>query len=97
MMVALSCWLATAGKPPSSPAATWTFCAWIAGRHIGGGQAVIVELGRVEPNAHGVFGAEQLVVADAVGAAERVLHGRRDEVGEVDRAEPAIGGRRSPG
>jgi len=41
--------------------------------HVHRGQLEGVELGRVEPDAHGVLGAEHLEVADALGPRDRVL------------------------
>ena len=43
------------------------------GHHVAGGQVVVVELGRIQPDAHGVLGAEDLHLADALEAADDVL------------------------
>ena len=43
------------------------------GDHIVGGQMVVVQLGRVQPDAHGVLGAEQLQLAHPFEAADDVL------------------------
>ena len=51
--------------------------------HVDRRQRVVVQLGRVEPDAHRVLRAEHVDVADAVDAAERVLHVRRDVVRDV--------------
>ena len=55
-----------AGGPPSWPAATWTFCCWIALLHVERRQSVGLELVRVEPDAHAVLaGADHPDLADA--------------------------------
>ena len=48
-----------------------------------GSQAVIVQLCRVEPDAHGVLRAEKLEIADPGGAADRILYRGGDEVAKV--------------
>ena len=51
--------------------------------HVGRGQLVTNELGRVEPDAHRVLRAEHLRLTDAGNPAQRVLHVGDEIVGEV--------------
>ena len=50
-------------------------------------QPIVIELGRVQPNAHGVLGTEQLIVADPGCAADRILNIGGDVVADVLAAE----------
>ncbi len=62
------------------------------GDDVGGRQGVAVQLVGVEPDAHGVLGAEELGVAHAWDAAQGVLEVGGDEVGEVGIAVAAVFG-----
>ena len=53
------------------------------GLHVGDGQAVIVQLVGVEPDPHGVLGAEQGRVADARHPAQRIEQLAVHQVREV--------------
>jgi hypothetical protein len=61
------------------------------GADVEGGEAVGGELVGVEPDAHGVLGAEGLDLADAGDAGDRVLQGRDDIVGDVVAGHAAVG------
>jgi len=76
---------------------------WVAGRHlhvlradrrdhVAGSEPVVVEPGRIQPDAHGVRRAEHLHVADARGAVERVEQVRTHVVGEILVAHAVVGG-----
>ncbi|MCY1173035.1 hypothetical protein D9M73_131840 [compost metagenome] len=54
------------------------------------GQVEVVQLGRVEPDSHGVLGTEHLEVADTGGPRDRVLHVRHDVVGQVVLGHAAV-------
>ena len=58
--------------------------------HVGGRQAIGGELLRLEPDAHGIFGAEQDGLAHAGHAANRVEHVGRREAAEVNEVEVAV-------
>jgi hypothetical protein len=47
-------------------------------------QPEIVQLERIQPDAHGVLRAEHLDIADPGNPADRVLHMADDEVGDID-------------
>ena len=54
------------------------------------GEVVVVQLVRVEPDAHGVLGPEQSHVADALDPAERVLDVGGDVIGQVVPVQPPV-------
>src|SRR4029077_11383768 len=60
--------------------------------HIERSQSVVVELRRVEPDAHGVLRTEELEVAHPRGSTHRVLHVRGNEVRYVLAAHAVVGG-----
>ena len=53
-------------------------------------QVVLVQLDRVEPDTHGVLGAEHLEVAHTFGTGDRVLHVGNDVVGQVVLVHAAV-------
>ncbi len=55
-------------------------------------KAEVIQLGRVEPDAHCVLGTEHLEVPHALGPRDRVLHVGDDVVRQVTLIEAAIGG-----
>jgi len=59
--------------------------------HVDRGEPVAVELGGVEPDAHGVLRTEQMVVADPGGASDWVLDVRGDVVAHILAAHRPIG------
>ena len=74
------------------PAATCTFCSWIAWHDVLRGQSARGELVRIEPDAHRVFArAEDVDVADAVDAREFVAHLEERVVAGEERIERAVG------
>ena len=60
------------------------------GLHVHRGQVVVVQLGRVEPDPHGVLGTEHLEVTDTRGPGDRVLHVRHDVVRQVVLGHAAV-------
>ena len=92
MMLALIAWPGAAGRPPICADRHLHVLRADGGDHVAGGQAVVVELGRVEPDAHRVLRAEHRDVADALGAVQRIEQVGGDVVGEVLVAHAAVGG-----
>jgi hypothetical protein len=78
---------ATDGAPPSWPAETWAFCARTAAPTSGRRQLDGGELAGVEPDAHGVGRPEQLDVAHALHAAQRVDQRGAGVVAEIGARE----------
>ena len=62
------------------------------GDHVAGGEAVVVELRGIEPDAHRILRTEHRDVADARRAIQRIEDVRRDVVGQVLVAHAAVGG-----
>ena len=60
------------------------------GAHIGGGQRVVHQLLRIEPDPHRVLRAEERHAAYAGNAAEPILQVRGDQVRQVGRPEAAV-------
>ena len=92
MMLALMAWPGAAGSPPIEPADTCTFCARIAATTSPVVRPIVVEPGRIDPDAHRVLRAEDLHVADALGAVERIQQVGGDVVGEILVAHAVVGG-----
>ena len=72
------------GQAPICPAGHLHILRLHGADHVGRLQAVIVQLERIEPDAHGILRAEDAGVADARHARDRVLHLGGNEVGNVD-------------
>ena len=66
------------------------------GGNVGHGEAVAGQLVGVEPDAHGMLGAEHRHFAHAGDAGHVVLDARHQEVGEVAVGQPAVGGENRP-
>ncbi|MCY1411357.1 hypothetical protein D9M71_267420 [compost metagenome] len=62
------------------------------GAYIDRRQLVLVQLGRVEPDTHGVLGAEHLEVTDTCSPRNRILHVGHDVVGQVVLGHAAVFG-----
>ncbi|MOA04987.1 hypothetical protein D3C78_1245650 [compost metagenome] len=60
------------------------------GAHVDWGQLVLVQLGRIQPDTHGVLGTEDLEVTDTGGPRDRVLHVGHDVVGQVVLGHAAV-------
>ena len=71
--VTFSCWPSRRAGRRAEPTETWVFWASIADVTSLGDQLVLGELVRIEPDAHGIAGAEDVDAADALDALDRVL------------------------
>ena len=62
------------------------------GDHVAGGEAEVIELRGIQPDAHRILRTEHLHVADARRAIQRIENVGRDVVGQILVAHAAIGG-----
>ena len=88
--VAAMPWPATLGRSPMVPEDTWAFCARMAALTSAGDRLKPDQLGRVDPDAHGALGAEQLGLADAGHALDFGQHVARGVVAQRDRVDGRV-------
>lgn len=92
MMVALSWVPGSAGRPAELAGGYLHVLRGDRSAHVDRGQLELVQLGRIQPDTHGVLRTEHLEVAHACGPRDRVLHVGDDVVGQVVLGHAAVFG-----